>query len=94
MKLHYHLHGHDQVSVSHASVHVVTWVFLKPNTSKNDLVQKIIKIADMYKLVAGQRYKLLAYGEDFDSLFPCQDIDIVQSDGPDSFEIAAKGQSS
>ena len=77
------------VSVSHASAHVVTWVFLKPNTTKIDLVQKIIKNADIYKLVAGQRYKLLAYGEelDFDSVFRHQNIQIVQSDGPDSFDI-------
>ncbi len=63
------------------------WVFLKPNTTKIDLVQKIIKNADIYKLVAGQHYKLLAYGEDFDSVFRYQNIQIVQSDGPDSFDI-------
>ncbi len=60
------------------------------NWTKNDLVQKIIKIADIYKLVAGHSYKLLAqaYGEDFDSVFRYQNIQIVQSDGPDSFDIA------
>jgi hypothetical protein len=86
-----HVHvvlAHDQVSVAHASAHVVTWVFLKPNTTKNDLVQKITKNADIYKLAAGQSYKLLAYGEDFDSVFRYQNIQIVQSDGPDSFDIA------
>jgi hypothetical protein len=82
------------VSVAHASAHVVTWVVLKPNSTKNDLVQKIIKNADIYKLVAGQSYKLLAYGEDFDSVFRYQNIQIVQSDGPDSFDIATVRQAS
>jgi len=73
-----------QISVSHD--HTVTW-FRGNYENVNMLVDAIIKNATTLKLVPGQRYTLQAYGEDVHSVFEFQNIDIVQSDGPDSFQI-------